>query len=229
MNTGIQDAFNLGWKLAAVAQNRARRELLDTYQAERAPVVNRLVKGTRTFTRLVLLGNPLATAARRGIASRVMSHPGPKQTLAQALSEIDVSYRTQSRRNKRRPLAVGDRAPNAQMEGRSRGIVTSLFDVFDRKRHTLLAMAPVPQNLTDMTARYADDVKFVCVVPDAQLPCADGDSVYVDVQRQVERRYGMPAGRYALIRPDGYVGALGNARDALDPSHRCRYGRGAMM
>ena len=90
MNTGIQDAFNLGWKLAAVAHNDARPELLGTYDTERAPVVSRLVKGTRAFTRLVLLGNPLATAARRTVASRVMSRPGPKHTLAQALSEIDI-------------------------------------------------------------------------------------------------------------------------------------------
>lgn len=142
MNTGIQDAFNLGWKLAAVVQNRARPGLLDTYHAERAPVVSRLVKGTRTFTRLVLLGDPVATAARRGIASRVMSPTGPENTLAQALSEIDISYRRRSRIHTRGRLAIGDRAPNARVINCSTGALVRLFDVLDDERHTLMIVGP---------------------------------------------------------------------------------------
>ena len=155
----VQDAFNLGWKLAAVAQQRAPRELLDTYQTERAPVVSRLVKGTRTFTRLVLLGNPLATAARRGIASRVMSHPGPQHTLAQALSELDITYRSRSRIGKRSPLAAGDRAPNVQVRNRSTGTVVGLFDVFDHKRHTLMIVGPDQPEHLATAAPHTDQVR----------------------------------------------------------------------
>lgn len=215
----VQDAFNLGWKLAAVAQQRAPRELLDTYQTERAPVVSRLVKGTRTFTRLVLLGNPLATAARRGIASRVMSHPGPQHTLAQALSELDITYRSRSRIGKRSPLAAGDRAPNVQVRNRSTGTVVGLFDVFDHKRHTLMIVGPDQPEHLATAAPHTDQVRVVRIVHDDESVPADGDSVIVDPQGEVAKRYTMPTGGYALIRPDGYIGALGADGDADDVSH----------
>jgi 2-polyprenyl-6-methoxyphenol hydroxylase-like FAD-dependent oxidoreductase len=211
MNTGIQDAFNLGWKLAAVAQNRAPRRLLDTYQDERAPVVNRLVKGTRLFTRLVLLRNPLATAARRNIASRVMSRPGPQHRLACAISEVDVTYRARSRAKRRSPLAVGDRAPNAEVTHPSTSTVASLSDVFDDERHTLLVVGAVHQNVAAAASGYADELKIVHVIGDATSPPADCGLDVVDAKRQVQQRYHMSSGGYALIRPDRYVGALGNA------------------
>lgn len=72
MNTGIADSFNLGWKLAAVIRGVARPELLETYAAERAPVADRLVKGTRRITRMTLLRNPVSTAMRRRVAPLVL-------------------------------------------------------------------------------------------------------------------------------------------------------------
>ncbi|HWF69800.1 MAG TPA: FAD-dependent monooxygenase [Mycobacterium sp.] len=218
MNTGIQDAFNLGWKLAGVALNRAPRQLLDTYQDERAPVVNRLVKGTRTFTRLVLLGNPLATAARRNIASRVMSRPGRQHRLARAISEVDVTYRARSRAKRQSPLAVGDRAPNAEVTHPSSGTAATLFDVFDNERHTLLAVGASHQNVAAAASDYAEELQVVHVIGDAKSPSADHALVVLDAERQVQQRYHMPSGGYALIRPDRYIGALGNAHhtDGLD-------------
>ncbi len=221
MNTGIQDAFNLGWKLAAVAQNRARPELLDTYQTERAPVVNRLVKGTRTFTRLVLLGNPMATTARRNVAPGVMSRPGPQHALAQVLSEIDISYRSRRRIGKRRPLAAGDRAPDARVRSLS-GVAVDLFDVFDNELHTLMIVGSRVRDSSDAAAApYQDQVRVVQVVPDDESAPADGDSVFSDHHGEVGERYCVPAGGYALIRPDGYIAALSD-HDVDDLSHYLR-------
>jgi 2-polyprenyl-6-methoxyphenol hydroxylase-like FAD-dependent oxidoreductase len=217
MNTGIQDAFNLGWKLAAVIQNRARPELLDTYQSERAPVIRRLVKGTRAFTRLVLLHNPLATAARRNIVSRVMSHPGPQRTLTRALSEMDVSYRSQRRIGKSSGLAVGDRAPDARIKRRSSSTAESLFDVLDGDHHTLLVFGSTQHaDCVAAVAGYADQARLVQIARDSESMPIDADAVVDDPNGQVGERYDMPAGGYALIRPDGYIGALGNGGDTND-------------
>jgi hypothetical protein len=213
MNTGIQDAFNLGWKLAEVARNRARPELLDTYEAERAPVVSRLVKGTRRFTRLVLLGNPIATAARRTIAPRVMSRPGPRNTLARALSEIDISYRSQGLVGKP-PIAVGDRAPDASVTRLPDAAVTTLYDMFDDERHTLMIVGAGQLDQVAAAAHYRDQVHVLRVVRNGESPTADADSVFIDAEGEVDRHYCMPAGGYALVRPDGYIGALGPAGDS---------------
>src|SRR6266511_2425015 len=75
MNTGLQDAYNLGWKLALVALGRADPKLLDTYEAERWPVGRNLLRYTdrafSLFTR-VMAGSALAAWFRRTIVSRIM-------------------------------------------------------------------------------------------------------------------------------------------------------------
>jgi 2-polyprenyl-6-methoxyphenol hydroxylase-like FAD-dependent oxidoreductase len=75
MNTGIQDAWNLGWKLGLVARGLADNRLLDTYEAERWPVGQFLLRYTdrlfSTFTR-ALSGRPLATWARRVVVPHVV-------------------------------------------------------------------------------------------------------------------------------------------------------------
>jgi 2-polyprenyl-6-methoxyphenol hydroxylase-like FAD-dependent oxidoreductase len=215
MNTGIQDAFNLGWKLAAVVQNHAHPELLDSYHTERAPVVSRLVKGTRIFTHLVLLGNPVATAARRGIAPRIMSRAGPQNTLAKALSEIDISYRRPSLIHKGDRLAVGDRAPNARVTNCATGAVVTLFDVFDNERHTLMIVGP-GQQVTAAAADYSDHVRILRVVRDDDSSSAGCDSAFVDTDGQVGANYQIPSGGYVLIRPDGYIAALGSLGETND-------------
>jgi 2-polyprenyl-6-methoxyphenol hydroxylase-like FAD-dependent oxidoreductase len=91
MNTGIQDAINLAWKLAMHIQRVAPRALLDTYETERGSVARRLVHGTMRFTRLTLLRAPVATAARRRIAPLVLSRPAVRQRIALAISQTDVS------------------------------------------------------------------------------------------------------------------------------------------
>ncbi|WP_028922207.1 FAD-dependent monooxygenase [Pseudonocardia acaciae] len=111
MNTGIQDAFNLGWKLAAVANGRAGAGLLDSYASERSPVAHRLVRGTRRATRLTLLRAPVATAARRHLAPRITARPFVRRTLSRALTQLDVSYRDGTGGSDGRRLAVGDRFP----------------------------------------------------------------------------------------------------------------------
>jgi 2-polyprenyl-6-methoxyphenol hydroxylase-like FAD-dependent oxidoreductase len=209
MNTGIQDAFNLGWKLAAVAQNRGHSELLGTYHTERAPVVNKLVKATRAFTRLVLLGSPVATAVRRGIASRVMSRTGPQASLAKALSETDISYRRRSLLRNRGRLAVGDRAPNARAATSSTGARVTLFDVFDEERHTLMVVGAGQQQAVSTASDYPDQVRVLRIARSGETPAAGSDSELIDSDGQVGTRYQMPGGGYVLIRPDGYVAALG--------------------
>ncbi|BFO18372.1 hypothetical protein SHKM778_47600 [Streptomyces sp. KM77-8] len=63
LNTGVQDAYNLAWKLALVVQGHAPQTLLDSYSAERVPIGRALLGSTRKATRLVQLKNSLAGVA----------------------------------------------------------------------------------------------------------------------------------------------------------------------
>jgi 2-polyprenyl-6-methoxyphenol hydroxylase-like FAD-dependent oxidoreductase len=93
MNTGIQDAANLAWKLALVHRGQAPISLLDSYERERRPVAQGVVLTTDRLTRLATMRSPFARRLRNvmiTIAGRAGSLP---QRLAKNLSELDVSYR----------------------------------------------------------------------------------------------------------------------------------------
>jgi 2-polyprenyl-6-methoxyphenol hydroxylase-like FAD-dependent oxidoreductase len=92
MNTGIQDAMNLGWKLAAVLQGRAGDELLDSYQAERHPVGSTVLRMTDGAYKLVMSRSGLGAAARR-LAIRILLHlPPAYRRLGGLLTGIGIRY-----------------------------------------------------------------------------------------------------------------------------------------
>jgi hypothetical protein len=93
MNTGIQDAANLGWKLAAVTAGRAGDGLLDTYQAERHPVGEQVLRSSSALLRGALLHVPGPLRVGRSAAVRTLSRVRPLSSrMAAAISGLSVSY-----------------------------------------------------------------------------------------------------------------------------------------
>jgi 2-polyprenyl-6-methoxyphenol hydroxylase-like FAD-dependent oxidoreductase len=121
MNTGIQDALNLGWKLALVCRGRAPEELLETYEAERAPVGSSVLRFTdRAFT-IGTSSNPVIRFARTRLAPRLaplaLRAAGPRGRVFRAVSELGIHYRrspvtTVGPRTPRRGPRAGDRLPD---------------------------------------------------------------------------------------------------------------------
>jgi hypothetical protein len=93
MNTGIQDAANLGWKLAAVAAGWAGDGLLDTYQTERHPVGEQVLRSSSALLHGAMLPVPGPLRAGRGAALRTLSKVRPLASrMAQAVSGLAISY-----------------------------------------------------------------------------------------------------------------------------------------
>jgi hypothetical protein len=92
MNTGIQDACNLGWKLALVVQGRAPEHLLDTYEEERLPVAKRVLTQTDANTRVLLSDNPIM----RFLRERVLTLDRVQDYAARRSSQLFVNYRSSS-------------------------------------------------------------------------------------------------------------------------------------
>jgi hypothetical protein len=179
MNTGIQDAFNLGWKLAAVVHGLARPGLLDSYAAERSPVAHRLVKGTRRATRATLLRNPVATALRRNVAPHITARPVVQRTLARALTQLDVSYRDGTGGSNGRKLTVGDRFPDVRLLHPSNYTLLVLgHEPVEVRgalgpRADLVHVAPVTD--TGARARWGIDTGLVLVRPDSYVALLGAD------------------------------------------------------
>ncbi|MBS7707859.1 FAD-dependent monooxygenase [Chelatococcus asaccharovorans] len=91
MNVGLQDAMNLGWKLAAVVKGEAPASLLDTYTAERRPVGEALYANTLAQIGLVTRFDP-ATLALRATLNDLLRIPAVNRRLAGELSGFDVAY-----------------------------------------------------------------------------------------------------------------------------------------
>ena len=108
LNLGIQDAMNLGWKLAAVAQGGADESLLDTYEAERKPWAEDVARHTMAQTALITATTAEGLALRKLLSDLMGSLPEMNQLLARRLSALDVAYPAAD------PL-VGTRVPVADM------------------------------------------------------------------------------------------------------------------
>lgn len=187
MNTGIQDAFNLGWKLAAVIQRKADRSLLDSYGAERAPVADRLVRGTRRITNVTLLSNPVTTLLRRRLAPIVAGRTRMRTQLTRAVSQLDISYHDDSGAAPPERAEVGDRAPDAPLFYGADG-VTRVFDVLDDHLHTLLCF-DLP---ADAAPFLEEEDELVRVVR-------------LNGETRAAARYGLTGPSAILVRPDGYI------------------------
>ncbi len=90
LNTGLQDAVNLGWKLAQVVRGVSPATLLDSYHAERHPVAARVLHNT--MAQVALLRTDERSDALRDIFSGVLAMDGPRTQLAAMMSGMDIHY-----------------------------------------------------------------------------------------------------------------------------------------
>jgi 2-polyprenyl-6-methoxyphenol hydroxylase-like FAD-dependent oxidoreductase len=119
MNTGMQDAFNLSWKLAMVWHNRAAASLLDSYSPERSAIGDLVVRNAGNMTKIAILRNPILQELR-SLAIGALGQIGAlRQRFVDQLTELDLDYRetglTTSPHGSSRHPAGGDRAPDVPL------------------------------------------------------------------------------------------------------------------
>jgi hypothetical protein len=199
MNTGLQDAYNLGWKLAAVLRGDAAAALLDSYEAERLPVAQRLLQTTDRAFRLVVSGHPLAgllrTRVLARIAARAMRRPSVQRLVFRFVSQIQIGYRSSALSRTHGPWPAdapqaGDRFPWLKLAFDGGADVEDLFERLDDTRWTLLVIghaAPTTTALPVLTA--------------AADPRNDQTLASVHI----------PQPSFFVLRPDGYIGLCGTA------------------
>lgn len=93
MNTGMQDAFNLSWKLAMVIHGEAHESLLDSYSPERSAVGDMVLRNATRLTDVATLTNPAAQAARNLVARFLLGFHAVQNEMVTTMSEIDIAYR----------------------------------------------------------------------------------------------------------------------------------------
>jgi 2-polyprenyl-6-methoxyphenol hydroxylase-like FAD-dependent oxidoreductase len=92
MNTGMQDAFNLGWKLAAVISGRAAPTLLDSYSPERSAIGDRVLRNAGRLTEAAVMRNPILQDVRNTIVRFATGFAAIQHKVADQLTEMDIGY-----------------------------------------------------------------------------------------------------------------------------------------
>jgi len=90
LNLGLQDAVNLGWKLAATVRNTAPKGLLDTYESERRPVAERVIM--QTTAQSVLIGPGPQVTALRTLFGELLEEPAVRRRIARLISGAEIRY-----------------------------------------------------------------------------------------------------------------------------------------
>lgn len=130
MNTGLQDAANLGWKLAAAVRGVAPPGLLDTYHTERHPVGAAVLRGSGALLRLVMLQPRALRSARQMVVGATVRIGAVNRRIAGTVSGLDLAYPA---RRSAHP-SVGTRAPDASLAGGGR-----LYEAMRAGRFVLLS------------------------------------------------------------------------------------------
>ncbi|QRO01911.1 FAD-dependent oxidoreductase [Archangium violaceum] len=196
LNTGIQDAYNLGWKLGQVLAG-ASPALLDSYEEERLPVAADVLGISTRLHKRSAQGDP--DAHRRGPETQQLGlnyRGGPL-----ARDERDAPGR----------VRAGDRAPDAPCHDAA-GHPVRLFDTFRGPHFTLLAFgAAHADTVSRITARYGPSVHVHTVV---EPGAPTGSRSLVDTHGHARKGYDLDGDALVLVRPDGYIGLVTRAPSA---------------
>ncbi|MEV6097072.1 FAD-dependent oxidoreductase [Nocardia sp. NPDC051981] len=194
MNTGIQDAYNLGWKLAAVVDGAAE-SLLDTYELERRPVAQAVLDDSTSRLHALMrsAGNGSGATAVAGLTDDFTTG----LTISYSESPLTAAEPGDAR------VRAGDRAPDAIGVDASTGERVRVFDLLRGPQWTLLTF----DDGTPATAKPAHDpllgpVRTIRITRD---PNTTGPATILDSDGSIHRNFDVSGPATLLVRPDGYI------------------------
>ncbi|MDB5748794.1 MAG: dependent oxidoreductase [Massilia sp.] len=195
MNTGIGDAINLAWKLAAVLRDGAPDSLLDSYEAERRPFAQRLVDTTDRVFSFITADGPVAEVVRTGVVPRIMPLmarvPAARQYFFRTISQTVVHYRhAPLNEGSAGKVHGGDRLPWVAIDG------SDNFEPLSRPGWQAHVYGAVRQDAANWCAAHRVHLR--------QYPW-----------REEFRAAGLARDAFYLLRPDTYVALAAGTPDPL--------------
>ncbi len=237
MNTGMQDTWNLAWKLALVHKGRARPSLLDSYTIERSAVGEMVLRNATRLTRVATMRNPVGQFFRNRLVQILGNLSSFRRNFVRDLTEMSIHYPNSPLNGEFGlpfgSIRPGDRFPEAQLREPETGREQRLLLLLRGPQHNLLL---IPSSESDagilaeqnnirrrIEETYPDLIRVHLIVQGASLPqgVARFGSVWLAPDGSLPlTRFADTA--WALVRPDGYLGYCGqpasweNLRGYLD-------------
>lgn len=216
MNTGLQDAFNLAWKLALVQQGLAADSLVDSYAQERHAVGQYVLKNAEALTRAATLRHPVAQYLRNKLAAFLTSQEIVQHRLAAQMGELDINYRNSPlSKEHRKDLTVfsplnagvrpGDRVPDGDLVALD-GSEVHLFDLLKGNGSHILLFSGL--NHTTQSEDWMDTIEREVKTrwPEQISVIRIGPGAYHDREQILHRTFAASSETLYWIRPDLYVG-----------------------
>jgi 2-polyprenyl-6-methoxyphenol hydroxylase-like FAD-dependent oxidoreductase len=218
MNTGIQDAWNLGWKLALVDRGVANEALLDSYQPERWPIGRVVLRFTDRATAIATANTPVVRLIRTEIAPRFLGIVLRVSRLRafgfRTLSQLRINYRASPAVDEeppapRRGPRAGDRLPDAHIveNGRERW----LQEVLATPTYHLLLCGPAENWSNDQLGGLSE--RYAGLVAVHRLAREASAGVLHDARGEAFARLGVEQAAHYLVRPDGHIGYRSGTTD----------------
>ncbi|MCB1074539.1 MAG: FAD-dependent monooxygenase [Simkania sp.] len=218
MNTGMQDAYNLAWKLALVHKGVCSEKLLKTYHLERHPIGKWVLNVTDRLTKMMTVKNSTLAFLRDAFLSAMGHFDAIKTQMPKQFSQLYLHYE----HNKiiyedceHHPMhaRAGHRAPDHTLTNGKR-----LFELFHGTHHTLLLFSgkkphhgdlEALKEMEEMAQKYAPHVQTYFLIRDEEVvkDCpASKDRCLLDREPSAHTHYGIEKPTALVIRPDQVVG-----------------------
>jgi 2-polyprenyl-6-methoxyphenol hydroxylase-like FAD-dependent oxidoreductase len=213
MNTGIQDAFNLAWKLALVYHGVADEGLLDSYEAERRPIAEAITKSGDVFEQAQMLTDTVEREKRDQAIRAMLSDPQElhHQVMAETELIIDYSGSPIITGDTNDELAAGFRLPDSIAVEWPEAPGRGLHQLAHRAGHTLLLLAGPAANDIEIASLHAVIQSFAAA--SAMFESAVTLATRADASRgtnylapDAADRLGIKGITLVAMRPDGYIG-----------------------
>ena len=218
MNTGLGDAFNLGWKLASVIKGKAKEELLDSFEAERMPVIDGVMRMTDQVTKLITATGGPRLWIREWILP-IIAKMGFAAKMAMRLSQLSMGYPHSSIVLPGRVVVgakPGERVPLLSFLDLATKRASRTPDLFGKGKIVFLVMPDLgigSEGMREVMDGRSDLIDWQWMVNKGvgrPTEARSGELIWVDEEGKVRQEFGVedhPS--FALLRPDGIVMARG--------------------
>jgi 2-polyprenyl-6-methoxyphenol hydroxylase-like FAD-dependent oxidoreductase len=210
MNTGLQDAYNLAWKLALVIKNQAKQTLLDTYHIERYPIIQEVVNQNDYYTKVALFNNKFMKKLLK-FSDKLTNDIAPlSKKIGMNISQLDIRYENSPVIDYEKPVSSkspkqGERAPDVKISQSKR-----LYDYFRNTLHNVLILTAPSASKDDLAnidklKQFLDENYSNLIQTNIINYSHENDMIY--------QYYPVKNSAIYIIRPDTYIAYSSNEID----------------
>lgn len=241
MNTGMQDAYNLAWKMALVLKGNSPESLLNSYNTERHKIGKEVVGLTDTATKIATIHNPVISVIRNKMIGLVSKITPVQEKIVSTLAQLEFHYKDSPIVDERwfeskdvegyvphgNDLEAGERFKDYSLKSPDDSSTIQLYDLLTGSEHELLIFTgsePEEMEIQEI-AKITESIQEIGSLVETHLivgtkELAEGlpkiQSTWLDPDHEIHKDFGAAKASLYLIRPDGYIAFRNQPASASD-------------